>query len=111
RRTDLFHPSHARLRPRPGAGGIASRSDVGVGRAKSNRRLNTERNLHMKTIWTILAAAWFQCGGFNAALAAGDYTFTPSNPPAMKPLIGHDSPAQRAAQWFKRGVNLGDYLE
>ncbi|MGO8837897.1 MAG: glycoside hydrolase family 5 protein [Limisphaerales bacterium] len=65
----------------------------------------------MKTIWTILAAAWFQCGGFNPALAAGDYIFTPSNPPAMKPLIGHDSPAQRAAQWFKHGVNLGDYLE
>ena len=65
----------------------------------------------MKLFWTILAAAWFQCGGFGTALAAGDNVFTPSNPPDMKPLTGHNSPAQRAAQWFKRGVNLGAYLE
>jgi len=65
----------------------------------------------MKIIWTILIATLFQCGGLNAARAAGDNTFTPSNPPEMKPLTGHDSPAHRAAQWFKHGVNLGDYLE
>ena len=65
----------------------------------------------MKIIWTILVATLFQCGGLNAALAAGNNTFTSSNPPEMKPLTGHDSPAHRAAQWFKHGVNLGDYLE
>src|ERR1017187_5787121 len=65
----------------------------------------------MKIIWTILIATLFQCGGLNAARAAGNNTFTPSNPPEMKPLTGHDSPAHRAAQWFKHGVNLGDYLE
>ena len=65
----------------------------------------------MKIIWIILVATLFQRGGLDAARAAGDNTFTPSNPPEMKPLIGHDSPAWRAAQWFKHGVNLGDYLE
>jgi endoglucanase len=65
----------------------------------------------MKIIWTILTATLFQCGGLDAAQAAGGNTFTPSNPPEMKPLTGHDSPAHRAAQWFKHGVNLGDYLE
>jgi endoglucanase len=37
--------------------------------------------------------------------------FTPENPPAMQPLPGRDTPAYHAAQWFRHGVNLGDYLE
>jgi endoglucanase len=37
--------------------------------------------------------------------------FEPANPPAMKPLANHDTPAGRAAKLFQRGVNLGDYLE
>jgi endoglucanase len=37
--------------------------------------------------------------------------FTPSNPPEMKPIAGHQTPAWQAARNFMRGVNLGDYLE
>jgi endoglucanase len=37
--------------------------------------------------------------------------FTPINPPEMKPLASHDTPAWHAAKLFQRGVNLGDYLE
>ncbi|HVU26266.1 MAG TPA: glycoside hydrolase family 5 protein [Verrucomicrobiae bacterium] len=37
--------------------------------------------------------------------------FTPENPPEMKPLASHDTPAYQAAKNFQRGVNLGDYLE
>lgn len=38
-------------------------------------------------------------------------TFTPANPPAMKPIASRDTPAYRAAKLFLHGVNLGDYLE
>jgi endoglucanase len=37
--------------------------------------------------------------------------FIPSNPPEMKPLTNHNSPAFQAAKLFMHGVNLGDYLE
>lgn len=37
--------------------------------------------------------------------------FTPSNPPAMRLIKSHRTPAYRAAQLFLRGANLGDYLE
>ena len=37
--------------------------------------------------------------------------FTPANPPPMKPIATHDTPAYRAAKLFLRGVNLGNYLE
>ena len=37
--------------------------------------------------------------------------FKPSNPAAMQPLAGRDTPAFRAAKNFRHGVNLGDYLE
>ncbi|HEX9047877.1 MAG TPA: glycoside hydrolase family 5 protein [Verrucomicrobiae bacterium] len=37
--------------------------------------------------------------------------FVPENPPGMKPLPNHHTPAYRAAGKFLRGVNLGDYLE
>jgi len=37
--------------------------------------------------------------------------FQPANPPAMKPIASHDTPAYRAAKLFQHGVNLGNYLE
>jgi endoglucanase len=37
--------------------------------------------------------------------------FKAINPPEMKPLASHDTPAWHAAKLFQRGVNLGDYLE
>lgn len=37
--------------------------------------------------------------------------FMPSNPPAMKPIASHDTPAYRAAKLYLHGVNLGNYLE
>ncbi|MGH7977437.1 MAG: glycoside hydrolase family 5 protein, partial [Limisphaerales bacterium] len=42
---------------------------------------------------------------------SSDGTFTPANPPEMKPITNHDTPAYRAATHFLRGVNLGGYLE
>ncbi|MBC8097533.1 MAG: glycoside hydrolase family 5 protein [Akkermansiaceae bacterium] len=48
---------------------------------------------------------------FNLSLCAADLVFQPSNPPEMKPLTNHNSPAHLAAKQFRRGVNLGDYLE
>jgi endoglucanase len=38
-------------------------------------------------------------------------SFTPSNPPEMKPLTSRNSPACQAAKLFMHGVNLGGYLE
>lgn len=38
-------------------------------------------------------------------------TFSQSNPPAMLPIKGTNTPAHRAAKQFLRGVNLGNYLE
>lgn len=46
-----------------------------------------------------------------AQVAANDDAFTPANPPEMKPIASHYTPAYRAAKEFLRGVNLGDYLE
>lgn len=37
--------------------------------------------------------------------------FKPENPPGMQRLTNFDSPAWQAAKWFRRGVNLGNYLE
>jgi endoglucanase len=37
--------------------------------------------------------------------------FQPSNPPQMKPIRSHDTPAYQAAKLFMHGVNLGNYLE
>jgi len=54
-----------------------------------------------------LARGW----PLNAGAAAGDQVFIPSNPPEMKPLAGRNSPAHVAARQFRRGINLGDYLE
>jgi len=38
-------------------------------------------------------------------------SFTPQNPPEMKPIADRDSPAHQAARHFMRGANLGNYLE
>jgi endoglucanase len=48
---------------------------------------------------------------FIAPAADLETNFVPFNPPEMKPIVGHDTPAYRAATLFMRGVNLGDYLE
>lgn len=37
--------------------------------------------------------------------------FTPSNPPEMQPITNRDTPADREARLFRRGANLGNYLE
>ncbi len=37
--------------------------------------------------------------------------FTPANPPELKPITSHQTPAYKAAKNFQHGVNLGDYLE
>ena len=42
-------------------------------------------------------------------LAAAD--FVPSNPPGMVPLRNTNSPAHQALKHFRRGANLGNYLE
>jgi endoglucanase len=46
-----------------------------------------------------------------SAPAADQAVQFPSNPPEMRPLTNHQSPAFQAARLFMRGVNLGDYLE
>ena len=56
----------------------------------------------------ILAILTFQNDVSRAA--TGD-SFTPSNPPEMKPLANRDSPAYQAARLFMHGANLGNYLE
>lgn len=45
------------------------------------------------------------------ARAAEDSAFVPLNPPKMKRLLNHDSPAYQTAKLFLRGANLGNYLE
>ena len=67
--------------------------------------------MKMKRTRIILAAAFFQCGVLAADPVATGTVIMPSNPPEMKPIKDHDTPADRAARWFLRGVNLGDYLE
>ena len=37
--------------------------------------------------------------------------FIPANPPELKPIASHDTPAHRAAKLFQRGINIGHYLE
>jgi endoglucanase len=59
----------------------------------------------MKTI--ILFFTLFTC----ACFAADEMVFVPLNPPEMKPIAGHHTPAYRAAKFFMHGANLGDYLE
>ena len=58
----------------------------------------------------ILAGLLAGQGAF-AQADEGAEKFRAANPPEMKPLASHDTPAFRAAKNFQRGVNLGDYLE
>lgn len=58
-------------------------------------------------LWLALATAWLPFSQANA----DDEMFTPANPPEMKPITKHNTPAYRAAEMFQRGANLGDYLE
>jgi endoglucanase len=51
------------------------------------------------------------CFHFSTALAADVSQFVPSNPPEMIRLRDTNSPAHQAAKNFRRGVNLGNYLE
>ena len=63
----------------------------------------------MKRIFLILAAVVL-AGCRTQAPSAGT-AFQPSNPPEMKPIASHNTPAYRTAKLFMRGVNLGNYLE
>jgi endoglucanase len=65
----------------------------------------------MKKIWIVLVMVLFQYGVLFAPQAVADMDAMPSNPPEMKPINRHNTPADRAAKLFLRGVNLGDYLE
>jgi endoglucanase len=64
----------------------------------------------MKIIPVIFAAAIFLSGSLPAQ-SADNAAFTPTNPPELKPLASHHTPAYAAAKLFQHGVNLGDYLE
>lgn len=59
-------------------------------------------------LWSALLLA---PGLSHAQSDADDAAFTPANPPDMKPLASHDTPAYRAARMFEHGANLGNYLE
>jgi endoglucanase len=59
----------------------------------------------------ILLAGLIWCPSAFAQSGERGDSFVPANPPAMKAIANHDSPAYRAAKNFRRGVNLGDYLE
>jgi endoglucanase len=64
----------------------------------------------MKTNYC-LASAVFLLGLQLCAQTEKDGFFTPENPPELKPITNHHTPAYRAAKLFLRGANLGDYLE
>lgn len=64
-----------------------------------------------KIIGAVLCTAIFQCSPLATAADTNAAAFTPSNPPALKPIGSRDTPAWRAAKMFQRGANLGDYLE
>ena len=57
--------------------------------------------------WVALAAV----SGLTVWAAEPDLGPIPGNPPGMKPLTSHRTPADRAAKEFLHGVNLADYLE
>lgn len=59
----------------------------------------------------LLSALLLAPGLARAQAEADDGAFTPANPPDMKPLASHHTPAYRAAGMFEHGVNLGNYLE
>jgi endoglucanase len=67
---------------------------------------------HSAVKWNLLSLL----AGVLAAIPAleaspAQVSFIPENPPGMRPLKNPDSAAHRAARQFRRGVNLGNYLE
>src|ERR1700744_547135 len=62
-------------------------------------------------IFSVLIASAVLIAGTLRSPAAEDETFTPANPPGMKPISSHHTPAYAAYALFQHGVNLGDYLE
>jgi endoglucanase len=46
-----------------------------------------------------------------AAVAPSTASFVPQNPPEMKPITNRNSRVHQAAAFFRRGVNLGNFLE
>ena len=64
----------------------------------------------MKHICPILIAAILLGAGLSAQ-SSDEPAFKPVNPPEMKPLANHDTPAFRTAKLFLHGANLGNYLE
>ena len=67
----------------------------------------------MKNTWIagLFLATLLLGGETRAQPAAEDPLFSPANPPGMKPISDHATPAYRAVKQFERGVNLGNYLE
>ncbi|HEY5040613.1 MAG TPA: glycoside hydrolase family 5 protein [Verrucomicrobiae bacterium] len=63
----------------------------------------------MKIFLAVVFAVLF-CSGLQAQ-PASEPAFVPSNPPEMRPIASHQTPAYRAARLFMRGANLGNYLE
>ena len=64
----------------------------------------------IKILGAVVCAVMIQCR-LPAATTTNAAAFTPANPPELKRIISHDTPAWRAARMFQRGANLGDYLE
>lgn len=67
----------------------------------------------MKNIFAIFFAAVLLgcgCSGLRQK-PANNVTFTPENPPGMKPIASHNTPAYHEVKLFRHGANLGDYLE
>ena len=60
---------------------------------------------------TILTAVILSGCKLETVAPPNQAAFTPSNPPAMKPIASHNTAAYRAAKLFMRGANLGNYLE
>lgn len=64
----------------------------------------------VKTSASLFPGAFLACGCL-CGWMAGAAEFVPANPPEMKPLTNHHSPAYQAIRSFTRGINLGNYLE
>lgn len=70
--------------------------------------ISMKPNAAVRLILPAILPAFFT---LSALAQAPQETFTPANPPAMKPIASRETPAYRAAKLFQHGVNLGDYLE
>jgi len=63
----------------------------------------------VKKILSIFGVVILECCRLDAQ--SSNAAFKPSNPPEMKPIASHSTPAYQAAKLFMHGVNLGNYLE